>query len=132
MNNKRLGNNFEQEYAEKLEKLGFWVTFLTPKSHIGSQPADLIAIKNDEVMLVDCKTCSTDIFPLSRIEENQRQAYKKYKACGNTQYIIAIKYDDDIFLVNMKDIDFTQKSIKLERRTNEDNSFKQHKSNRSR
>lgn len=131
MNNKELGNNFEKEYAKILREKGFWVTFLTPKNHVGSQPCDLIAIKNDEVMLIDCKTCSTDLFPLSRIEENQRQAFKRYKECGNTQYLLVIKYDNDIFEVNMNDIDFTQKSIKLERRTNEDNSFKQHTSTRT-
>lgn len=124
MSNKNLGNSFEKEYAEILRKKGYWVTFLSPKQHIGSQPCDLIAIKNDFPILIDCKTCKTHLFPISRIEENQRQAFKKYIKCGNTKFILAIKYNNQIYEIDMKDVDFTQKSIDLERRTNENNSIK--------
>lgn len=116
MNNKSLGNNFEKEYAEILKKKGYWVTFLSPKQHIGSQPCDLIAIKNNMPILIDCKTCRTHLFPVRRIEENQRQAFKRYMKCGNTEFILAIKYNNKIYEINMKDIDFTQKSIDLEGR----------------
>lgn len=124
MNNKRLGNSFEKEYAELLRKKGYWVTFLSPKQHIGSQPCDLIAIKNDFPILIDCKTCKTRLFSISRIEENQRQAFKKYIKCGNTKFILAIKYNNEIYEIDMKDIDFTQKSINLKGRANEDSSIK--------
>lgn len=53
MNNKQIGNNFEREYAEYLSKKGFWVTFLTPKNYVGSQPCDLIAI--NYLFLVEIK-----------------------------------------------------------------------------
>lgn len=114
-NNKVLGNNFEKEYANLLSKNGYWVTFLTPHQHTGSQPCDLIAIKNNKAILIDCKTCNTHFFPTGRIEENQRQAYKKYSKCKNTHFILAIKYNNKIYEINMKDIDFEQKSIFLER-----------------
>lgn len=117
MNNKKIGNEFEKEYAEILKGKGYWVTFLTPKNHIGSQPCDLIAIKNDKVKLIDCKTCKTHLFPINRIEENQRQAFKRYSKCGNTNFILAVKYNNKIYEINMNDIDFEQKSIDLERRT---------------
>ena len=116
MNNKILGNRFEKEYAEMLSKRGYWVTFLTPKQNIGSQPCDLIAIKNNKPILVDCKTCDTHLFPISRIEENQRQAYKRYMKCGNTKFILAIKYNNRIYEIDMRKIDFSQKSIDLDRR----------------
>ena len=116
MNNKIIGNSFEREYAEMLSKRGYWVTFLTPKQNIGSQPCDLIAIKDDKPILVDCKTCNTHLFPISRIEENQRQAYKRYIKCGNAKFILAIKYNNKIYEINMGDIDFSQKSIDLDRR----------------
>ena len=112
--NKKIGNSFEKEFAEILQKKGCWVTYMTPKQNIGSQPCDLIAIKNDKATLIDCKTCSTNLFPIKRIEENQRQAFKKYTECGNTKYILAVKYNNKIYEINMKDIDFTQKSINLE------------------
>jgi len=123
-NNKRLGNSFEKEYATILKSRGYWVAFQTPKQHIGSQPCDLIAIKNNEHMLIDCKTCSTHLFSLSRVEENQRQAFKRYSECGNTNFILAIKYNDKIYEINLNDIDFKQKNIDLERGTNENISKK--------
>lgn len=91
--------------------------------HIGSQPCDLIAIKNDKAILIDCKTCKTHLFPISRIEENQRQAFKRYLKCGNTTFILAIKYNNKIYEINMKNIDFKQKNIELEGRANENNSI---------
>ena len=121
--NKKIGDDFEKEYARILKNKGYWVTFLTPKRHIGSQPCDLIAIKNDKAILIDCKTCKTHLFPISRIEENQRQAFKRYLKCGNTTFILAIKYDNKIYEINMKNIDFKQKNIELEGRMNEDNSI---------
>ena len=120
MNNKKLGNNFEKEYAEILRRKGYWVTFLTPKQNIGSQPCDLIAIKDDKPILIDCKTCKTHLFPISRIEENQRQAWKRYTKCGNTKFMLVIKYNHKIYEIDMKGIDFKQKSIELEGRENED------------
>lgn len=113
MNNKQKGNEFEKEYAEILRQKGYWVTFLTPKTHIGSQPCDLIAIKDDKPLLVDCKTCDTHLFSISRIEENQRRAFEKYRKCGNTAFILAIKYNNRIYEIDMNTIDFTQKSIDL-------------------
>ena len=131
MNNKRLGNAFEKEYAEKLSQNGWWVTFLTPKQNVGSQPADLIAVKNNKAMLIDCKTCSSHLFPISRIEENQRQAFKRFYRCGNRKFILAIKYNNKIYEINMKEIDFTQKSIDLEGRTNENSCVEYNSSDRS-
>ncbi len=121
--NKKIGNDFEKEYARILKSRGYWVTFLTPKRHVGSQPCDLVAIKNDKAILIDCKTCKTHLFPISRIEENQRQAFKRYLKCGNTTFILAIKYNNKIYEINMKNIDFKQKNIELEGRANENNSI---------
>lgn len=123
MSNKKIGSDFEQEYAEILSEKGYWVTSFTPKTHVGSQPCDLVAIKNNIPILIDCKTCSTHLFPINRIETNQRQAFKKYQKCGNKKFILAIKYNNKIYEIDMKTIDFTQKSIDLERRTNENNCF---------
>lgn len=114
MNNKKTGNNFEKEYAEILKRRGYWVTFLTPKKNIGSQPCDLIAIKDNKPILIDCKTCKTKLFSINRIEQNQRQAYKRYSKCGNKKYMIVIKYNNKIYEIDMKDIDLTQKNIDLE------------------
>lgn len=116
MNNKRIGNKFEKELAEILSKEGYWVTNITPKQHIGSQPCDLIAIKNNKTILIDCKTSKTHLFPISRIEENQWQAYKKYKKCGNTNYYIAIKYNENIYTIPINEINIEEKNINLKER----------------
>ena len=89
--NKKLGNDFEKEFADILSSMGYWVLMVTPKSYINSQPCDLIAIKNNKPILIDCKTCKTHLFPINRIEENQIQASKKYFDCGNAEYYIADK-----------------------------------------
>lgn len=114
--NKKLGNDFEKEFAQILADDGYWVTMLTPKTHIGSQPADLIAVKDNRAYLVDCKTCNSYLFPLNRIEQNQIEASKKYFKCGNTAYYIAIKYKEDIYVIPIDTIDFTHRSINLRTR----------------
>lgn len=124
MNNKTIGNQFEKEYAEILSKQGFWVTFITPKTTNGSQPCDLIAIKDNIAFLIDCKTSESKSFPLKRIEQNQREAFKKYQYCGNMNYYLAIKHENKIYKIDMAEIDFKQKNINLEGRTYEDYSFK--------
>ena len=111
--NKKLGNDFEKEFAQILADDGYWVTMLTPKTHIGSQPADLIAVKDNRAYLVDCKTCNSYLFPLNRIEQNQIEASKKYFKCGNTEYYIAIKYEENIYVRPIDTIDFEEKSIDL-------------------
>lgn len=111
--NKRIGNSFEKELAEILRKKGYWVTLLTPKKHIGSQPADLIAIKDNKPILIDCKTCKTHSFPLNRIELNQWNASKRFLKCGNTEYYIAIKCEEKIYMIPIHTIDRTAKRINL-------------------
>ena len=113
MNNKKIGSNFEKELARILASKGYWVTLLTPKNHIGSQPADLIAIKNNKPYLIDCKTCNTYLFPISRIEQNQWNASKKYFECGNICYFIAVKYQNEIYIIPIDTVDKTEKYIDL-------------------
>ena len=114
MSNKKIGNDFEKEFAEILRRKGYWVTMLTPKQHIGSQPADLIAIKDNKPILIDCKTCKTKYFQINRIEQNQWLAYERYKKCGNTDFVLAIKYNKKIYMIPLEVIDKDKKSINLE------------------
>ena len=111
--NKEIGSNFEKELAEMLSKKGYWVTLLNPRNHIGSQPADLIAVKANIARLIDCKTCNNHLFPISRIEENQWSAYKKYIGCGNDRYYIAIKYNNKVYMIPIETINKNNKSIDL-------------------
>lgn len=113
MNNKILGNSFEDDFAKFLSKKGYWVAPFPGKNHTNSQPADLIACKNDKAYLIDCKTLNNKngLFNMSRLEENQRLAYKKWKKCGNKNYYISILWNNDIYLINLDEVDFNNKSI---------------------
>ena len=44
ISNKKLGNSFEEEFAELLYEHGFWVHLL--QQNAAGQPADIIATKN--------------------------------------------------------------------------------------
>lgn len=99
MNNKTLGNKFESELCEILAEYGFWAHQLTQNA--AGQPADVIAVKDTEAYLIDCKVCSQGKFPFSRIEDNQETAMELWKDCGNGNGWFALKFDDDIYMVDM-------------------------------
>lgn len=101
MNNKKLGSDFEKAVCHELEKLGYWVHFLTPDRR-GAQPFDIIAVKDDSALAVECKTLSASqkYFSINRIEQNQQLAFEKWIACGNRTPIIAIWYKEHIYYVH--------------------------------
>lgn len=98
MNNKRLGNQFERELVGLLAAKGWWVHFLSPNA-AGAQPFDVIAVKNEQAIAIDCKTSASHIFPISRLEENQISAFERWVDCGNNDPIIAIKYNSNIYFI---------------------------------
>ena len=98
MNNKKLGNDFEEEFCRLLTKKGFWVHFITPDKR-GAQPFDVIAVKNNTPYAFDCKTSLRKFFRLERLEENQIMAFEKWMACGNKTPYIAVKYQEHIYLI---------------------------------
>lgn len=91
MSNKTIGNNFEVELAEILSQNGYWVHLLN--ANRSGQPADVIAVINNQAYLIDAKVCSNNDFPLSRIEENQRLAMELWEECGNDSGWFALKLD---------------------------------------
>jgi Holliday junction resolvase len=98
MNNKTLGNNFEQELCEKLSEYGFWCHLLNMNK--AGQPADIIAVKNKKAYLIDAKVCSSRGFALSRVEDNQELAMELWKDKGNGQAWFAMKLpNDEIYMI---------------------------------
>ena len=97
-NNKQIGTKFEQEFVEILAKEGFWAHFLAP-SPTGAQPFDVIAMKDGYAYCFDCKTSVKPIFPLSRLEDNQILAFDKWLQCGGQEPMVAVKYDNNIYLI---------------------------------
>lgn len=102
MINRKLGNQFEAELCEILSQHGFWVHNLAQNS--AGQPADVIAVKEGQAYLIDCKVCSQGKFQYSRIEENQDLAMELWEECGNGCGLFALKFDTEIYMVDLQAI----------------------------
>ena len=98
MNNRTMGNTFEDELCNILSGYGFWCTNLAQKK--SGQPADVIAVKNKKAYLIDAKVCSDNKFPLSRIEENQDLAMEMWKDCGNGIGWFALKLGNQVYMIS--------------------------------
>jgi Holliday junction resolvase len=96
--NKKMGNSFERELCDILASHGFWCHNLAQNQ--SGQPADVIAVRNMKPYLIDCKVCKNDRFPLSRIEENQKNAMKLWRKCGNGNGWFAMKISTGIYMVS--------------------------------
>ena len=97
MNNKQAGNEFEREFCEILSKYGFWSHFMGGNRN--GQPADIIAVRNKKAYLIDAKDCKNDRFVLSRIEDNQHMAMRKWELCGNNQGLFALNTSKGIYML---------------------------------
>lgn len=98
MNNKKLGTAFEREFCKILSDNGYWVHFISP-NETGSQPFDIIAVKDGKAYACDCKTSIKYQFSISRLEDNQIFAFEKWMSCGNNEPYVAIKWNDKIVTV---------------------------------
>lgn len=102
MSNKKLGNSFEAEFCEILAEHGFWCHNLAQNA--AGQPADVLAVKDGDAYLIDCKVCSQGKFPFSRIEDNQELAMELWHDCGNGDGLFALKFDEDVYIVSLVEL----------------------------
>lgn len=102
MSNKKLGNQFESEFCEILAEHGFWVHNLAQNA--AGQPADVIAVKEGEAYLIDCKVCSQGKFTYDRIEDNQELSMELWYDCGNGNGLFALKFDTGIYMVDRESL----------------------------
>ena len=97
------GREFEKYMVDWLSEKGLWVHRMA-ESNTGSQPFDIIALRNYKVCAFDCKVISTKrpYFPFSRIEENQKRAFEKLYECYSGILLCGflIYYKDDIYLLD--------------------------------
>lgn len=102
MNNKKLGSNWEKEACSILASKGYWVHFISPDS-TGAQPFDIIAVKDDSAVAIDCKTAKKRWFGIERLEDNQIFAFNKWLKCGNNTPQIFVKYmpNDEVIKIKM-------------------------------
>lgn len=95
--NRKVGNAFETEFCELLFARGYWVHNMAQNQ--AGQPADVIAVKDGNPYLIDCKVCSRKTFPLSRIEENQHFSMEAWKTSGNGEGWFALKIEDEVIMI---------------------------------
>ena len=100
--NKKIGNNFENEFTELLSKHGWWA--LNIGGSANGQPADVIAVKDTVAQLIDCKVCSKNRFVLSRVEPNQELSMSLWHDCNNGTCWFALKIDDGIYMLNFEKV----------------------------
>ena len=102
MSNKKLGNSFEAEFCDILAEHGFWVHLLSQNA--AGQPADVLAVKDGDAYLIDCKVCSQGKFQFGRIEDNQELAMELWHDCGNGDGLFALKFDEDVYIVSLVEL----------------------------
>lgn len=93
MNNKKIGNEFEKEFALWLANKNMFVYNLPNK--INGQPFDILAVKNNIFYCFECKHCSSNYFRLSRVEDNQIQALKRLNKANTDNYYFVFKFESD-------------------------------------
>lgn len=98
MNNKKLGSAFERELCDLFAKDGYWVHFIAPDNR-GAQPFDVIVVKNGAAQVFDCKTSTSHLFGIDRLEDNQRFAFERWVRCGNAMPHLAVKYRSNIYMI---------------------------------
>lgn len=101
--NRTVGNQFEEELCGLLADNGWWAHNMA-QNQVG-QPADVIAAKNNIAVLIDCKVCENNRFPLSRIEGNQEGAMTLWEERGNAYCCFAMKLNDgEIYMIDFDDL----------------------------
>lgn len=100
MNNKEIGTEFEQRMCDYFNRKGYWVHFITPDRR-GAQPFDIIAVKDNHPIAIECKTLSLSqkYFHISRLEENQKLALEKWILCGNNEAYVVVEYGDKVYWI---------------------------------
>ena len=71
------GSEFERKVCQWLKEQGYWALNI-PRQKSGQQPFDVIAVKGNCIVALDCKVISgsSERFPLERVEVNQWLAFK--------------------------------------------------------
>ena len=85
-NNKKNGTAFEIWFRRALSEFGFWAHKLVENEN--GAPFDIIALKGGVAYAFDCKECSTERFPLSRVEENQILGMRKFDEAGGIAFFV--------------------------------------------
>ena len=89
------GRQFEDMAVKELHKAGYWVHRIHPDES-GQQPFDIIAIRGDRICVYDAKVVSEGHrFPLSRIEDNQWNAFRLIEKKTSASHIGLLIWAED-------------------------------------
>lgn len=99
LHNSKIGKAFEERFTQYLYNKGYWVTFLE-RNRKGQQPFDFIGAKNGNVIVGDCKTCKAKYISIKRLEFDQIASFEKYLKRGNSNCIIAVEHNNNIYEVD--------------------------------
>lgn len=91
--NKQKGNEYERETSKLLFSLGFWVHQIIDSP--SGQPCDIIASKNNNTYLIECKYVSGSTFNMNRLEENQLNSINLFQDCGNNKGLVFIHFENN-------------------------------------
>lgn len=110
------GAEFEKQLSHLFSKLNFYVIYNSKKVE-GSQPFDLLVIKNNKAYAYECKTLENKngLFPISRVEHNQLLAYERFRKCNNTNMCLAILWNDNVYYINFDLLPYFDKHIDLKK-----------------
>ena len=75
------------------------MTFLE-RNRRGQQPFDFVGAKDGKVIVGDCKTCKKNYIGIDRLEFDQIASFEKYLKCGNSNCIVAVEHDNNIYKVD--------------------------------
>ena len=97
------GAKFEHELCQWFSSQGYYVIY-NERNASGAQPVDCIIIKNNIATMVEVKNLDnkTGRFDLNRIEFNQLSSYKRFRECNNTNFIVAIKWNSNLYLIDFR------------------------------
>lgn len=88
MVNKKIGNEYENLFLEKLQSCGWWCHLFAYNKN--GQPCDVIAVKDNIAYFIDVKHCEEKRFNFSNIQPNQLTCFEYAKKCGNVHTGFAI------------------------------------------
>jgi len=99
MSNKKIGNSVEQQALEYLQSLGFWTHLLVGNAN--GQPFDIIALKGDKAFCLDVKNVDykSNIFPYSRIEENQKYSMEEVSKVSSAISGFIIYHNEKFYML---------------------------------
>ena len=93
MNNKNIGNTYEEKAAQYMSDQGFYV-ILVPPNKYGGQPTDIIAVNKRFPVLLDVKHSTDSLFKLDNCRPNQLDAMETFDKRTNGLAGFVIYYND--------------------------------------